>query len=226
MASTPRPSPGPGANPVRRISIGSGLALATFALIMQSITTVAPGHNKVSTLFGEVHPAPYTEGIHLVNPLLSFTAFDLRQQTRTWQQVDVPAQDKLETTMDVSLTFRIDGDTTPRILQDTGTLDDVIERHVTPKVRSLLREAGKSVPLSQDFFREAVQQELQAYMEAGLTRYLRPKGVIVEAVLVRDITLPEVVRNAVIQTKERQEQLEREKAQLQIVEQQAQKQVV
>jgi len=37
--------------------------------------------------------------------------------------------------------------------------------------------------------------------------------------------LPQVVTSAVIQTKERQEQLEREKAQLNIVEQQAQQQV-
>jgi regulator of protease activity HflC (stomatin/prohibitin superfamily) len=179
----------------------------------------------VATLFGKVRLEPYAEGFHLVNPLLDFTAFDLRQQTRTWQKVEVPAQDKLKTTMDVSLTFRIDGSSTPTILQETGNVDDVIEKHVTPKVRSLLREAGKSVALSQDFFRESVQQELQAYMEAGLIRYLKPKGVIIEAVLFRDITLPEVVRNAVIQTKERQEQLEREKAQLQIVEQQAQQQV-
>jgi regulator of protease activity HflC (stomatin/prohibitin superfamily) len=209
----------------RRFWIVAALVLTALVMVWQSTTTVRPGHNKVATLFGEVRPTPYAEGFHLVNPLLDFTSFDLRQQTRTWQKVEVPAQDKLKTTMDVSLTFRIEGSATPTILQETGTVDDVIEKHVTPKVRSLLREAGKSVALSQDFFRESVQQELQAYMEAGLVRYLAPKGVIVEAVLFRDITLPEVVRNAVIQTKERQEQLEREKAQLQIVEQQAQQQV-
>lgn len=214
-----------GAATRRRIWIGASIAIALLVLLSQATITVLPGHNKVATLFGEVRPTPYTEGFHLVNPLLDFTSFDLRQQTRTWQKVEVPAQDKLKTTMDVSISFRIDGAVTPRILQETGTLDDVLEKHVTPKVRSLLREAGKSVSLSQDFFREQVQQNLQAYMEAGLLRYLESKGVIVEAVLFRDITLPEVVRNAVIQTKERQEQLEREKAQLQIVEQQAQQQV-
>ena len=48
---------------------------------------------------------------------------------------------------------------------------------------------------------------------------------ILHKTLFRDITLPNVVTSAVIQTKERQEQLEREKAQLMIVEQQAQQQV-
>lgn len=186
------------------------------------VTTVPPGHNQVASLFGEVRPEPYDEGLHFVNPLLSFTAFDLREQTFTWDKVEVPSQDKLKTTMDVSVTFRIVGAETPVILQTTGNLEDVVEKHVTPKVRSLLREAGKSVEQSQDFFLETVQQQLQTYMEAGLTDYLESKGVEVKAVLFRDITLPTVVRDAVVQTKERQEQLEREKAQLRIVEQQAQ----
>jgi regulator of protease activity HflC (stomatin/prohibitin superfamily) len=209
----------------RKIWIPAALALLGLLLLSECVTTVAPGHNKVATLFGEVRPTPYAEGFHVVNPLLGFTSFDLRQQTHTWQKVEVPSQDKLKTTMDLSVTLRIDGAATPAILQETGMLDDVIEKHVTPKVRSLLREAGKSVTRSQDFFLETVQQELQVYMEAGLTEYLRPRGVIVEAVLFRDITLPDVVRNAVIQTKERQEQLEREKAQLAIVGQQAQQKV-
>lgn len=145
--------------------------------------------------------------------------------TETWKNVQVPSQDKLKTSMDVSVTFRLEGSQTPRILKETGTLVDVITKHVTPKVRSLLREAGKSVDRSQDFYLDTVQLELQTYVEDGLTEYLYPEGVIVDAVLFRDITLPTVVTSAVVQTKERQEQLEREKAQLQIVEQQAQQQV-
>lgn len=92
-------------------------------------------------------------------------------------------------------------------------------------MRSLLREAGKTVKQSQDFYLDSIQQQMQVYMEDGLKSYLEPKGVLVQAVLFRDITLPSVVTSAVIQTKERQEQLEREKAQLKIVEQQAQQQV-
>jgi regulator of protease activity HflC (stomatin/prohibitin superfamily) len=81
----------------------------------------------------------------------------------------------------------------------------------------LLREAGKSVDRSQDFYLDTVQLELQTYVEDGLTEYLYPEGVIVDAVLFRDITLPTVVTSAVVQTKERQEQLEREKAQCRLL---------
>ena len=201
------------------------IALIILSLVINSYTTVEAGHNKVATLFGKVQLEPYPEGLHIVNPLLNFIDFDLKQQTYTWEKVQVPSQDKLKTSMDISVTFRLDGENTPIILQNTGTLNDVVTKHITPKVRSLLREAGKTVSQSQDFYLDDVQQQLQAYMEDGLKEYLLEKGVIVTAVLFRDITLPQVVTTAVIQTKERQEQLEREKAQLKIVEQQAQQQV-
>ncbi len=208
-----------------KIALAAVVVLLVLLVVFNSYTTVEAGHNKVATLFGKVQPKPYPEGLHIVNPLLNFVSFDLRQLTYTWEKVQVPSQDKLKTSMDISVTFRLDGDRTPQILQQTGMLEDVVNKHVTPKVRSLLREAGKTVKQSQDFYLDSVQQELQVYMEDGLKTYLEPKGVIVIAVLFRDITLPNVVTSAVIQTKERQEQLEREKAQLMIVEQQAQQQV-
>ncbi|MCK5189790.1 MAG: hypothetical protein KAR12_07010 [Methylococcales bacterium] len=203
----------------------AGIAVFLLILLFNSYTTVPAGHNKVATLFGKVQNEAYSEGFHIVNPLLNFVSFDLRQQTYTWEKVQVPSQDKLKTSMDISVAFRLDPDKTTDVLQDTGVLKDVVSKHITPKVRSLLREAGKTVKQSQDFFLDSIQQQLQLYMEEGLTQYLHDRGVIVTAVLFRDITLPQVVTSAVIQTKERQEQLEREKAQLKIVEQQAQQQV-
>ena len=192
---------------------------------MNSYTTVSPGHNKVATLFGDIRGEPLDEGFHVVNPLLKFYTYDLRVHTETWQKVQVPSQDKLKTSMDISVTFRINPSHTPTMLRETGNLNDVIVKLLTPKVRSLLREAGKSVAKSQDFYLDTTQRDLQAFMEDGLTDHMAIKGITVEAVLFRDITLPQVVTSAVIQTKERQEQLEREKAQLRIVEQQAQQQV-
>jgi len=195
------------------------------AIGMNSYTTVAPGHAKVAALFGEIQDESLPEGFHLVNPFLKFYSYDLRVHTETWTKVQVPSQDKLKTSMDISVTFRINPDYTSAMLKETGSLRDVVIKLLTPKVRSLLREAGKSVQKSQDFYLDTIQQQLQLYMEDGLTDYMSTKGVLIQAVLFRDITLPQVVTSAVIQTKERQEQLEREKAQLSIVEQQAQQQV-
>ncbi len=201
------------------------IVIIVAAIGMNSYTTVSPGHNKVATLFGDVREEALDEGFHIVNPLYKFYEYDLRVHTETWTKVQVPSQDKLKTSMDISVTFRINPTYTSTMLKESGSLSDVIIKLLTPKVRSLLREAGKTVEKSQDFYLDTVQQSLQLYMEEGLTEYMSNKGLIVEAVLFRDITLPQVVTSAVVQTKERQEQLEREKAQLSIVEQQAQQQV-
>jgi len=201
------------------------LLISVVWLGMNSYTTVAPGHNKVATLFGDVQDNPLPEGFHIVNPLLKFYTYDLRVHTETWTKVQVPSQDKLKTSMDISVRFRLNPVHTPTMLKETGSLQEAKDKLLTPKVRSLLREAGKTVEKSQDFYLDTVQQQLQLYMEDGLTSKMSDKGIIIEAVLFRDITLPQVVTSAVIQTKERQEQLEREKAQLNIVEQQAQQQV-
>jgi len=195
------------------------------AIGMNSYTTVSPGHSKVATLFGEIRNESLPEGFHFVNPFLKFYSYDLRVQTETWTKVAVPSQDKLKTSMDVSVIFRVNADYASAMLKETGGLRDVVVKILTPKVRSLLREAGKSVEKSQDFYLDTTQQQLQAYMEDGLTEFMSQKGLLIESVLFRDITLPQVVTDAVIQTKQRQEQLEREKAQLSIVEQQAQQQV-
>ena len=63
---------------------------------MSVVITVPAGHVKVATLFGKVQDNNYREGLHIVNPLLAFTAFDLRQKTHM-ETAGIPAEDKLIT---------------------------------------------------------------------------------------------------------------------------------
>lgn len=202
--------------------IGIVVGVVLFLIAMNSFTTVPAGHTKVSDYFGAVNDTELTEGFHVVNPILDFTKYDTRDQTYTWKEIKVPSQDKLKSTMDVSVTFNLVKSMTSNMKKTVGDGDAVVSTYITPKVRSLMREVGKTVLRSQDFFLDTTQLEMQAYMEEGLNSYLEPKGVNVTAVLFKDISLPEVVTNAIIKTKESEELLEREKAQLDIAEQKAQ----
>lgn len=187
---------------------------------LNSWTTVPAGHGKVGTLFGKVQPTPLVAGFHVINPLVKFTKFDLKDQSYTWDNVGVPAQDKLTSTMDVTVIFDTDILATPEMLRTVGNLDAMVSKHVTKKVFSVMREVGKSVKESQSFFTEETQLYMQSYMDQNLREYFEPKGIQIKSVLFSDVRLPSVVTAAVIKTKERQEELNREKAQLQIVEQQ------
>ena len=192
---------------------------------MNFYKTVPPGRVGVATLFGNVQPEEYTQGLHIpVNPLYRWVLFDARQQTHM-ETANVPSQDQLQTKLDVSVQFRIDGTMAPQILQETGDAIAAVRVHLIPKLRSLLREQGKSIRRAEDFFQEATQETLQIALTDGLRDYLAPKGIIVSAVLIRDIQLPPFIVEAIEKKKEREQAVERERAELERVRTELQQQV-
>jgi len=189
------------------------------------VKTVPPGRVGVATLFGNVVAEGYTQGIHVpVNPFFSWTMFDAREKTHL-ETANVPSQDQLQTRLDVSVQFRIDGVMAPRILEETGDAQSAVRVHLVPKLRSLLREQGKSIKRAEDFFLEETQDTLQLALTEGLKDFLAPKGIIVTAVLIRDITLPPFIVEAIEQKKEREQAVERERAELERVRTELQQQV-
>ncbi len=192
---------------------------------MQCIKTIPPGRVGVATLFGKVQPEGYTQGIHVpVNPLYRWVLYDAREKTHL-ETANVPSQDQLQTKLDVSVQFRIDGAMAPDILEQTGDETAAVRVHLIPKLRSLLREQGKSIKRAEDFFQEETQETLQLALTDGLRDYLAPKGILVSAVLIRDITLPPFIVEAIEQKKEREQAVERERAELERVRTELQQQV-
>lgn len=192
------------------------VAIVAFAGL-QLVKTIPPGQIGVATLFGNVQPDGYTQGLHFpVNPLYRWTIFDARQKTHV-ETANVPSQDQLQTRLDVSVQYRIDGTMAPDILEQTGDPATAVRVHLIPKLRSLLREQGKSVKRAEDFFQESTQNILQTALTEGLRDYLAPKGIIVTAVLIRDITLPPFIVEAIEKKKEREQAVERERAELERV---------
>lgn len=197
------------------VLIGGAVLLGLIG--MQFVKTVPPGRIGVATLFGNVQPVGYSQGIHIpVNPLYRWVMYDARQKTHL-ETANVPSQDQLQTKLDVSVQYRIDGSMAPDILEQTGDEVAAVRVHLIPKLRSLLREQGKSIVRAEDFFQEATQETLQLALTDGLRDYLEPKGIMVSAVLIRDITLPPFIVEAIEQKKEREQAVERERAELERV---------
>ena len=187
--------------------------------------TIPPGHVGVATLFGNVQAEGFTQGLHIpVNPLYRWVVFDARQQTHL-ETANVPSQDQLQTKLDVSVQYRIIGSMAPDILEQTGNVAKAVEVHLKPKLRSLLREQGKSIKRAEDFFREETQEALQTGLTDGLRDYLAPKGIEISAVLIRDIALPPFIVLAIEKKKEREQAVEQERAELERVRTQLQQEV-
>lgn len=194
-------------------------------IALNSYTVVPAGQIKVKSVFGKVNENTLSEGFHVVNPLAEFSVYDTRNQTLAIDNIMVPSQDKLKTDMDVSIIYRIDKGSVVSLKKEVGSLDDFNTKYLLPKARSVLREVGKGVENSQDFFLDHVQQNMQTEAAIKLNEFLSSKGARIEAVLFRDVSLPKLVLNAIKQTKTRQEEVNREEAQLMIVEKKAQAQV-
>lgn len=180
---------------------------------ISSIKTIPVGHVGVATLFGKIVNKSYDPGFYFVNPLYSWTLFDVRQKSHK-EKAQVPTQDQLQTSVDVSIQYNIMSGKAPEILEKTGSAEAAVSVHLVPKLRSLLREQGKTIKRAEDFFQETTQERLQGTLKVGLTEFLSEKGIEVTAVLIRDITLPPFITKAIEAKKEREQAVERQKAEL------------
>ena len=210
--------------PIKTI-VGVVSAVIIGLTALNSYTIVSPGEAKVGTLFGKVESAPLVEGFHVVNPMVDFDTYSIKDITVKWDGVKVPAQDKLKSSMDLAVTFRAKTSGLVNMKRTAGTLQNAFEKYVDPQVYSLLRECGKGVEQSQDFFKDEVQTEMQDFMLASLKERLAPLGFEVSSALFSDISLPPLVQAAIEQTKGREEKVNQERAQLEIVQLEQQKAV-
>ena len=177
------------------------------------VRTIPPGHVGVAAIFGKVKDKPYPEGFHFVNPFYKWQLFDVRQDTHK-EKAQVPSQDQLQTSLEVSVQYRLIAEDVPAIYRNTGDKQQVLNVHIIPKLRSVLREQGKTIRRAEDFFLEETQEKLQTGLELALREYLAPKGVEVQAALIRDIQLPAFIGKAIELKKEREQSVERQKAEL------------
>ena len=182
------------------ITIAVVLFLVMFA--PRFVKIVPPGHVSVSDLFGNIDPEPVPAGAHLVNPLLRWHDFDVRETTHK-ESAQVPTRDQLQTKVDVSVQWRINPAMAAEIFNKVGTREQAVAVYLVPKVRSILREQGTSIANAEDFFLEETRTMLEINLKQGLVDYLAPLGLEVAAVLVRDINLPPVLTKAIEQKKDR-----------------------
>lgn len=171
-------------------------------------TTIEPGHVGVAVNFGEVQPTVYEPGTHWTSPMYDWVDYDCREKTYSDDNIDVPTNDQMVTQIDVSVQYRADKNLASAMLSNTGTLPQVIETHLIPKLHAALRDKGKGVAKAEDLFDANIQERMQSELKAELDAFMRPKGVIVSDVFIRDIDLPIAIVNAIESRKVTEQQKE------------------
>lgn len=194
--------------------IGLVVLILCVLAVPSFIETVPAGHVKVGTMFGKVQQEVLDEGIHLVNPMLSWHKFDCREKTQKIEKSAMPSNDQLTTKIDWSVQYRANCAMASQMLKDTGKVAEVVEVHLMPNFRSIIRSRGKSVERAEDYFSETVQTNLQAGVLSDLQAKVASKGIVVSGTLLRNVSLPPVIQKAIEQKKQRQQETEKQQAEL------------
>ena len=199
------------------------VAVALIVVALFSMKIVDVGKEEVGATFGSVHSEPLTSGFYFVNPLATFEEYDIQQMTYTFDNIGIPAQDNLKTSLDAKVTgFFIPGQTV-NVREQTGSAVHFLTTHYRPKVRAILIEVGKELaPDSQAFYGKNTLAQLEDLSISRLNAELNPLGYTITAIKFSDINLPTVVTNAVVKTKRRQQEIKEQKANLSIAELKAQ----
>jgi regulator of protease activity HflC (stomatin/prohibitin superfamily) len=179
--------------------------------------SVPAGHVGVAVLFGEVQDQPYPEGLNIVNPFLTWVDMDVRQDSFKIVQLEMPTRDQLLSKVDLSIQWRLDASQAPFIYRDTGDKERIVQVHLHPQARSLIRELGTKIERAEDLFTDEVRDQLARALSEGLRGYVADKGIIIDSVLLRNINLPPVLAEAIGRKKEREQEVERQRAELERV---------
>ena len=202
-------------NPAIAIPAGVVALFVGLWLFFNIWTKVPAGHVKVPVLFGEIQNDTLDEGLHLpINPLMDFVLFDVRQKTAKIEDLGVPSRDQLISDMDISIQYRIDKTVVNNTLRETGKAEAVITTHLVPNIRSLAREAGKKIDRAEDFFKQETQDQMQQFLLSGIRQRVEAKGLLVDDILIRRTDLPVFIQQAIESKKEREQEAEKQKAEL------------
>jgi regulator of protease activity HflC (stomatin/prohibitin superfamily) len=194
------------------IGVGVFLLLALLVLVKSGTTIVPPGHVGVGSFMGEVIDKPFVEGFHFKAPLTKITLFDARQKTLK-ESMQVPSRDQMLTGFEISIQYRLIKEKAPSMLKETGNPQEVVNVHMIPLMRSQLRELGKTVETAEQFYDSDTQRRLQLQLNEAMNA-LTSKGIQITQLLIRDITLPKIITDAVMRKKQAAQEAEKAKEEL------------
>ncbi|MEN8159773.1 MAG: prohibitin family protein [Myxococcota bacterium] len=171
------------------------LALAAIFLLptLSCFRTIDSGRAGVLwTLMGGTQEEVYGEGVHIVAPWNRLTRYDIRTQDRK-ELLHILTNNGLSVNLEASVRYRPEPAELPRLHAEIGpSYYDVI---LAPVLRSESRKVGGRYSPEEIYAskRELVGQELLEEARSAI----EGKHVLLEAILIRDVALPENIKKAI-----------------------------
>jgi regulator of protease activity HflC (stomatin/prohibitin superfamily) len=183
----------------------AGFILVLIGAGLSAVKQIEPGYVGVQKLFGKVSNNILESGLNVINPLVEVVTFDIRTQNYTMSGVHdegdkagddairVLSADGLEVIVDLTVLYRVAPNEAPRILKEIGT--DYRNTIVRPICRTKIRD--NAVYYDAVALYSTKRDEFQSRIFKTIESDFKARGLMLEQLLVRNITLPPSVKTTI-----------------------------
>lgn len=182
-----------------------GFVVIAVGIFTSAIVQIDPGQVGVQSLFGKVKDTVLRSGLNIVNPLVDVRDFDIKTQNYTMSGVTdegdkngddairALSADGLEVTIDLTVLYKIIPEKAPSIYREIGMgYRDVIVR---PIARTRIRDIAAGYEAVTLY--SSKRDEFQNRIFKAIENDFQKRGLVLEQLLVRNITLPESVKKTI-----------------------------
>jgi regulator of protease activity HflC (stomatin/prohibitin superfamily) len=182
-----------------------GIIVVLIGISIACIVQVEPGQVGVQKLFGKVNNNILESGLNVINPLVNVVMFDIKTENYTMSGVAdegskqgddairVLSADGLEVIIDLTVLYKVVPTEAPRILKEVGT--DYRNVIVRPICRTKIRD--NAVYYDAVALYSTKRDEFQAKIFSTIEANFKERGLLLEQLLVRNITLPASVKASI-----------------------------
>jgi regulator of protease activity HflC (stomatin/prohibitin superfamily) len=183
----------------------TGVIIIVIGVMNACIKQIDAGEIGVQSMFGKVQDEVLTSGLNFVNPLMDVKEIDVRTQNYTMSGVHnegdmagddairVLTADGLEVVIDLTVLYRVEASQAPKIVKEIGyDFKNVVVRPITrTKIRdnAVYYTAVDLYSIKRDEFQSRIFKTIEANLKA--------RGLVLEQLLVRNITLPVSVKGSI-----------------------------
>ncbi len=179
-----------------------GIALIALGFMLASVKQVNPGEIGVKVLFGKVDNNILESGLHFINPLMELQKLDVKTQNYTMSAIHdegdqtgddairVLSADGLELIIDLTVLYRIIPSDGPNIIRNLGS--DYTNKVVRPITRTKIRDNAVYYDAVSLYSKK--RDEFQIKIFKSIESDFKKRGLLLEQLLVRNITLPQSVK--------------------------------
>ena len=182
-----------------------GFVFIITGILVSSIIQINPGEIGVKILFGSIQNDVLGSGLHFINPLLDVKRIDVKTQNYTMSGMNDEGQkegddairvltsDGLEVTIDLTVLYRVVSTDVPMLLKETG--NDYRDKIVRPITRTKIRDNAVYYQAVELFGNKRDEFQLRIYK--SIEDDFKKRGLMLEQLLVRNITLPTSVKASI-----------------------------